>query len=390
MRRLYMLLTALVAAPLLVHYSTPVVNDISTTVQAQQPAPVDNRNAPTVQFDTVDPLKLPAGMNLGEVLSVAVNSKGTMIVLNHPGTATSGPLYGNATTQLLEFDATGKYIGEVGKGVYGLGYAHSVRFDKYDNLWVVDKGTNSVVKFNPQWRVVMNLGRRPEGYDSWRLQRPTQAEARPADANFNGATDVAWDSDDNIYIGDGYVNSRIAKFDKHGNWIKTWGQNGPGGMHANENPGNINNPHNLQIDAQNNVYVADRGNRRIQVFDTNGNFKRFMFQNAPYDKTRHPVLGNMPANPPDESAPWTLCITKGATQYMFSADSEPGRVYKMTLDGKIVGMLGQSGHEMGQFSWPHGLACPDENTVIVADMNNWRVQKITLKPGARPTATSSR
>jgi hypothetical protein len=390
-RRLYMILFALVAAPLLVQYATPVVNDVSTPLHAQAAAqaPVDNRNAPTLMFDTVDPLKLPAGMNLGEVLGVAVNSKGTIVVLNHPGTANGGPLYGNATTQLLEFDSTGKYVGEIGKGVYGLGYAHGVRFDRYDNLWVVDKGTNSAMKFNAAGRVLMNLGRRPEGYEG-HYERPPQAMARPADGNFNGPTDVAWDSNDNIYIGDGYGNSRIAKFDKNGNWIKSWGSFGRGGDHANENPGMISNPHNLQIDAQNNVYVADRGNRRIQVFDTDGNFKRFIFQNAPYDKNRHPVLGNKPANSPDESAPWALCITKGSPQYLFSVDSEPGRLYKMTLDGKIVGMVGLSGHEMGQFNWAHGLACPDENTVIVADMNNWRVQKVTLKGAARPTATASR
>jgi hypothetical protein len=355
---------------------------------AQQRAAVDNSKAPLLQFDSVpEPLKLPAGMNFGEVLSVAVNSKGTVIVLNHPGTATSGPLFGNATTQLMEFDASGKYVGEIGKGVYGLGYAHSVRFDKYDNLWVVDKGTNSVMKFTPgpAWRVVLNLGRRPEGYDSWRYERPTQADARPADGLFNGATDVAWDSKDNIYIGDGYVNSRIAKFDKSGNWVKSWGSFGRGGDHANENPGMISNPHNIAIDRNDNVYVADRGNRRIQVFDTDGNFKYFLFLNAPYDKSRHPVLGNRPATVPDESAPWALCMTQTPTQYLFVADSEPGRLYKMTLDGKIVGMLGQSGHDMGQFNWPHGLACPNENTVYVADMNNWRVQKIVIKGAATAT-----
>jgi hypothetical protein len=350
---------------------------------------VDNRNAPQLPFDATDPLKLPPGMNLGEVLSVAVNSKGTIVVLNHPGSATSGPLYGNATTQLLEFDATGKLVGEIGKGVYGLGYAHSVRFDKYDNLWVVDKGTNSVMKFAPRdgWRVVMNLGRRPEGYDSWRLERPTQANARPRDGYFDGSTDVTWDSNDNIYIGDGYVNSRIAKYDKSGNWVKTWGSFGSGGEHANENPGSINNPHNIQMDAQNNLYVGDRGNRRIQVFDTEGNFKKFIFMNVPYDKNRHPVLGNKAPSPPDETAPWAMCMTRGAQQYLFTVDSEPGRLYKISIpDGKIVGYLGLSGHDMGQFNWPHGLACIDENTVLVADMNNWRVQKISIK-GARATAS---
>ena len=364
-----------------------VLAAVAPTVAQQRPA-VDNRNAPILQFESVpEPLKLPPRMNFGEVLSVAVNSKGTVVVLNHPGTATSGPLYGNATTNLLEFDASGKYIGEIGQGVYGLGYAHSVRFDKYDNLWVVDKGTNSAMKFTPGpgWRVVLNLGRRPEGYDSWRYERPTQAEARAGEGTFNGATDVAWDSKDNVYVGDGYVNSRIAKFDRNGNWIKSWGQFGRGGDHANENPGNINNPHNIQIDRNDNVYVGDRGNRRIQVFDSDGNFKYFLFLNAPYDKKHHPTLAPVPANPPDETAPWALCITPTPTQYLFVVDSEPGRLYKMSLDGKILGMLGISGHEMGQFNWPHGLACPNENTVWVADMNNWRVQKILIKGSATAT-----
>jgi hypothetical protein len=390
-RRPYLLLIAALAAAAVLQLGTPVLPQISVPVGAQAAPAVDNRNAPILAFDSVpDPLKLPAGMNFGEILSVAVNSKGTVVVLNHPGTATSGPLFGNATTNLLEFDSAGKYVGEIGRGVYGLGYAHSVRFDKYDNLWTVDKGTNSVVKFSPgpAWRVLLNLGRRPEGYDSWRYERPTQADARAGEGTFNGATDIAWDSDDNIYVSDGYVNSRIAKFDKNGNWIKSWGQFGRGGDHANENPGSINNPHNISIDAQNNVYVADRGNRRIQVFDRDGNFKKFIFQNVPYDKNHHPTLAAKPINPPDESAPWALCITRGNPQYLFSIDSEPGRLYKMTLpEGKIVGMLGISGHEMGQFNWPHGLACPDENTIYVADMNNWRVQKILLK---KPTATSSR
>ena len=121
-------------------------------------------------------------MNLGEVLGVAVNSKGQIVVLNHPGSATSGPIYGNASTQLLQFDQTGKFVREIGKGVYGLGYAHSVRFDKYDNLWVVDKGVNTVVKFNPAWYVTLNLGRRPEGPDDpdefWYRRRPRRAMRR--------------------------------------------------------------------------------------------------------------------------------------------------------------------------------------------------------------------
>lgn len=354
------------------------------------PPPPAATDVPQIPFESVpDVLKYPASMNLGEVLGVTVNSKKHIVVLNHPGSATDGPLYGNATTQLFEFDDNGKFLREIGHGVYGLGYAHSVRFDRYDNLWVVDKGTHSVMRFNPAGYVTLNLGRRPEGPDDpnveyYRGNGLGRGEPRPApvhiDNQFRSPTDVAWDSDDNIYVSDGYVNSRVAKFDKHGNWIKSWGTRGTGGTHANENPSQFNTPHNIAIDRQNHVYVADRGNRRIQVFDRDGNFERFIFQNAPYDKKHHPVLGNLPANPPDESAPWALCITNTPTQYLYSVDSEPGRLYKMSLDGKILGMLGASGHDMGQFNWPHGLACPSENVVIVADMNNWRIQKIILHP----------
>src|SRR6202163_212586 len=347
------------------------------------------QNAPKIPFESVpDPLKYSADMNLGEVLSVAVNSKGHVLVVNHPGSGTTGPLYGNATTQLLEFDETGKFLREVGRGVYGLGYAHGVRYDKYDNLWVVDKGTHAVMKFNPAGYVTMNLGRRPEGPDEPDYYRGNGlgrgGETRPAqehvDGMFRAPTDIAFDSDDYIYISDGYINSRVAKFDKHGNWIKSWGSRGVSGQHADQNPSSFNTPHNIGIDRQNNIYVADRGNRRIQVFDRDGKFQRFIFLNVPYDKKRHPVLGNAPANPPDETAPWTICITQGPTQYLYTSDSEPGRVYKLSLDGKILGMFGESGHDVGQFSWIHGLACPSENTLYIADMNNWRIQMVTLHP----------
>ena len=346
-------------------------------------APVDNGAAPTIAFDTVDFIKLKPGQNLGEVLGIAVNSKGDVVILNHPGSATTGPLYGNATTEVLQFDKNGKFVREIGHGVYALGYSHSVRFDRHDNLWVVDKGTDSVIEFDPSGKVLLNLGRRPEGYDSGHEEHLKQAQAVPVDGWFRSPTDVAWDQDDNIFVSDGYVNSRVAKLNKDGDWIKSWGKYGKGGPNADENPYNIDNPHNMQTDRQGNVYVADRGNRRIHVYDRDGNFIRFMFLNAPYDKSRHPVLGNAPSNPdamPDQTAPWALCISPTTPQYLFVVDAEPGRLYKMTLDGKILGMLGQSGHRMGQFNWPHALACPGENTVFVADMNNWRVQKITLHP----------
>jgi hypothetical protein len=337
-------------------------------------------NVPQIPFEVVPNFfKNSPDMNFGETLAVAVNSKGNIVVINHPGTATSGPLYGNATTQLWEFDSNGRFVREIGKGVYGLGYAHGARFDRYDNLWIVDKGTNSVMKFNPAGYVTMNLGRRMEGYEG-EYHRLTGLQARPTDGNFNAPTDVGWDAEDNIYVSDGYGNSRVAKMNKNGDWIKSWGSFGTG-------EGQFRTPHSLQVDRQGNVYVADRGNGRIQVFDSDGNFKKYIWLNAAYDKKRHPVLGNTPANPPNATAPWNLCITtNGPTQYLFAVDNEPGRLYKMTLEGQILGMLGESGRGPKQFNWAHGLACPSEDVVFVADMNNWRVLKLQLK-APRATAT---
>jgi hypothetical protein len=127
-----------------------------------QPAP--NASVPKIRFESVpDFLKYSPDMNLGEVLGVAINSKGTLAVLNHPGSATVGPLYGNASTQIFEFDANGKFVREVGKGVYGLGYGHGIRYDKYDNLWIVDKGTHCRRQVQPGRLRHAEPRRRPEG-----------------------------------------------------------------------------------------------------------------------------------------------------------------------------------------------------------------------------------
>lgn len=177
---------------------------------------VDNRSVPQMRFEAQDFVKLKPGENLGEVLGVAVNSKGEVAVLNHPGSATTGPLFGNATTEILLFDRDGHFIREIGRKVYALGYGHSIRYDRYDNLWIVDKGTDAVIKFDPSGKVLMNLGRRPEGFDSGHIEHAKQADARAVDGWLGAPTDVTWDQDDNIYVSDGYVNSRIAKFNKVG------------------------------------------------------------------------------------------------------------------------------------------------------------------------------
>jgi hypothetical protein len=189
---------------------------------------------------------------------------------------------------------------------------------------------------------------------------------------------VTWDPAGNAYISDGYINSRVAKVDKNGNWIKSWGDRG-------DQPGFFNTPHSIAADAQGNIYVADRFNRRIQVFDGEGKLLRVITIDVPFDRNAKPAIGNKPdpdakAGTFSAGAPWALCITPGPNQVLFSADAFPGRIYKLTLDGKVLGVLGESGKQAKQFGWVHEIACPSEREIYVAELLNWRMQKLTLRP----------
>jgi hypothetical protein len=137
------------------------------------------------------------------------------------------------------------------------------------------------------------------------------------------------------------------------------------------------------VDASGNVYVADRGNSRIQVFDGNGKFLRQIVIDVPVPPDARPAIGSKPANPSGAmkpGSPWAICITPGPHQVLYSADAFPGRIYKLSLDGKVLGMFGKSGKQLGQFGWIHEMACPSENELYVAELLNWRVQKLILEP----------
>ena len=336
------------------------------------------QNVPEIPFDgDVNFLKLPDNLYLGEPSGVAVNSKKHIFVFNR-GNST-GPAYGATAAQLLEFDQTGKFVREIGHNLYAWSFAHDVRVDKEDNIWVVDKGSDMIVKFNPEGRVTMVFGRKKEasdeGAEAWKHPNPP-LPATPG--QFRQPTDVTWDNQGNLFISDGYINSRVAKYDKNGDWVKSWGDPGAG-------PGQFNTPHGIASDNNGNVYVADRGNRRIQVFDHDGKFLREIKIDATAPAGLMPWMGNppdmnAPVNTQKPGAPWTVCITPGPTQYIYTSDAYPGRIYKLTLDGKLVGMLGRVGRQPKQFGWIHQIACPSENELYVAEILNWRVQKLTLHP----------
>jgi len=341
------------------------------------PATFAQPSVPDLPFESVpDFLKLPPGMNFGEVSGVAVNSQGHTFVFTRSNSS-HGPAYAPSAAQLLEFGPNGEFIREIGKDLYAWSFAHTVRIDKDNNIWAVDKGSDMVVKFNQAGRVTEVYGRRRESADEdtkpWEHVSPPRP---PVDGLFRQPTDVAWDSDGNTYITDGYINSRVAKYDKNGDWVTSWGERGSA-------PGQFNLPHAIVIDRNNNVYVGDRSNRRIQVFDTSGKFLRMFTIDVPPAPGTRPVNGNTPTGERLAAvigAPNSMCITPGPRQVLFVGESTfPGRLFKVSLDGRVLGVIGRSGRQLKQFSGVHQLACPSETEVYAAETSNWRVQKLILR-----------
>jgi len=339
------------------------------------------QTVPEIPFQaSVDFLELPAGMNFGEVAGVTVDARHHLYVFSRTGARST--VHGASASQLFEFGPDGSFIHEIGKDLYGFAFAHTVRIDPQGNLWATDEGTNMIMKLNAAGRVVMVLGRRAEAVEAPAAEPAAGTLPRPGWGTFNRPTDVAWDRDGNIFVADGYNNSRVVKIDKHGRWLKTWGERG-------SNPGQFNTLHSIANDDAGNIYVADRSNRRIQVFDHDGTFLRQFTIDVPYSKTPNVMIGAMPGSGDPlaaSGAPWAICITPGPNQVLYSADAVPGRIYKLTLDGKVLGVLGEAGKEPKQFGWIHEIACPSENELYVAELLNWRVQHLTLTPVVRRRA----
>jgi len=346
---------------------------------------------PEIPFDAQpDLLKLPERIYMGEAAGVATDSRGNIYVYTRTGSvnATLGGsrTFSHGGSRLFEFDRNGKYLREIGPGVYGFEFASSVRVDARDNIWVVDRGSSMVIKFDQDGRIAMTMGRKPEaiaepgrggGAGGGRGAAPgfgaTPAAGRggagfggrgaagtgTAGDNFNGPTDVAWDSAGDIFVADGYGNARIAKFDANGRFLKSWGGRGGG-------EGQFDLPLSLATDAKDNLYVADRGNKRIQVFDKDGAFVR-------------QIAG--------VGAPWAICISPGAHQYLYSSNSndpsnlDDGEIYKLELDGTALGKFGRAGKSAKEFGTVNQMDCRGQNELLVGEVLNWRVQKLTLHPG---------
>ncbi len=269
-------------------------------------------------------LQLPEGYNFGEVTGVATRPNGHLLVFHR------GP------HPLLEFDGDGNFVREIGAGMFSS--AHGLQVDRQGNIWTTDVGSHLVLKFDPEGRIVLVLGRR-DTPGTWDEDKKMILFDKPADVGF--------DADDNIYVADGYGNSRIVKLNPYGNLIKTWGKKGTA-------EGEFNNPHNVLVDPQGRVLVADRYNKRIQIFDQDGTFLEA----------------------------WThLGVPSGLTVYndevLYITDGTAEQVVKADLSGKELGRFGGPGRAPGQFYIAHGICVDDSENVYVSEVFNWRVQRLS-------------
>jgi len=302
------------------------------------------------------------GQTMGQTVGVATNSKGRIFVYSR--TVNQGMARGGKAAMLWEFDENGKFSKEWGPNNYAESFAHAVRVDKQDNVWQVDEGSGMIVKYDPEGQHVFWLGRTPEAVDylqgnlevlHFTPNNPPTKNIHPMGrkGTFDRETDVAFDSQGNIFVSDGYGNSRVVKISPDGHWLKMVGSWG-------HDQDQFSTPHGIAVDAQNNVYIADRGNRRIQVYDDDLNYKKT-------------ITGI--------GAPWSLCTTNTTPQVMFTGDGATGKVYKMDTNGKVLGMF-QTGQDHGledTGDLVHALDCRNPNTVYIGSASMWDVQKVTIK-----------
>jgi DNA-binding beta-propeller fold protein YncE len=323
--------------------------------------------AQEIAYDGAEPLSPPQDTFMGMPVGIATNSKGNIFVFTRTGDPTitlgGSRAFAHGGSALYEFAPDGKFVRQIGRQVYGFLAAQGLRIDAQDNIWAVDRYSSMVMKFHPDGTVAMLLGRKPESVDvPAEINKGRQAKGAPEASGmtsdlFEGPADVAFDKDGNIFVADGLGNARIAKFNKDGVFVKSWGSRGSA-------EGQFKTPHAIQVDAGGNVYVADHGNGRIQVFDNNGTFLRAITG-----------IGE----------PEALCITHGPNPVLYSSNSNPandfdhgGEIYKLSLDGKVLGRFGRAGKRLKEFGTVTGIDCRKDGTLWLAESGNWRVQKVSF------------
>ena len=287
------------------------------------------KSGPPLPYKVVkDWAQLPKGWNFGECSGVAVDRQDNVWVFNrgkHP---------------VIQFDKNGNMLQAWGEGT--VVSSHGIRVDSEGNVWGVDVKGHVVIKYSPSGRVLMILGSR----------QGTAGKQDSRDA-FNEPTNLAFAPNGDFLVSDGYVNSRVIKFNRDGEYLMHWGSKGTG-------DGEFALVHDVVLDSRGRAYVADRTNQRVQIFDGAGKY-----------------LGKWT----DIGAPWGLdYVARENAIYM--CDGLNNRVVKLNTDGEILGVLGSYGKVAGKFDFAHSIAVDSTGAIYVAEIKNWRVQKFVKSAGS--------
>ena len=298
------------------------------------PALLVPQEAPPLDYVAVaNPLPVPDAAAMGASSDVAFDSKGHLYVLSR------------GTKPLTEFDENGKFIRAFGEGLFTR--SHGIRIDKDGNIWAPDVGAHTVMKLSPQGEVLLTLGTKGKAGE-WNEAVGSQL--------FNEPNDIVFGANGDVFVTQGHTpgagkgDPRVLKFDKNGKFIKTWGGKGT-------EPGKFDVAHGIAIDAKGLLWVTDRENQRIQIFDQDGKY------------IREVKYAGLP------------CSLDIGSQYMYMVNGFAGQLLRMDLDGKVLAAVGKPGAagSWGEFGEAHFIAVSPKGEIYVADSVNRAVQKFVKK-----------
>ena len=314
-----------------VAFAMLLLGNAAFSQRPSDPALLVPQDAPLLEYVAVpDPLPIPAGTTMGAPSSVAFDSKGHLFV------ATRG------THALFEFDPNGKFIRAFGEGL--LTRSHGLHIDRDGNIWVTDVGAHVVLKLSQQGQVLLTLGVKGEAGE-WN----EAAQSR----RLNQPTDVVIARNGDIFVTQGHTpgamgDPRVLRFDRSGKFIATWGGKG-------KEPGKFDVAHGIAIDAKGLLWVVDRENQRIQIFDADGKFIRELKY---------------------AGVPCGLAI---GDEYIYMVNGFAGQVLRLDLAGKVLAATGKAGKGVGEFGEAHFVAVSPKGEIYVADSVNATIQKFVRK-----------
>jgi len=303
----------------------------------------------TVEYELVNEWpQLSPGYSVGQPTGIGIDRDEHIFVFHRAGRRWTTPFPDtliSANTILELENNTGKIVNSWGANYFIM--PHGLAVDRDNNIWVTDVGLHQIFKFSHEGQLLMKLGvAKVSGNDSLHFYLPT---------------DVAIADDGSFYVSDGYGNSRVVKFSPSGNYLFEWG------THGNQ-PGEFDIPHALTLDHAGNVYVADRQNNRIQVFDSKGTFIK--------------ELKNQ------ESVAQLPSVTMDATQKLFAVDYDfadtvvyGSTIFQYDNQDQVVFQFGGIGTDKRTPSWYHDISVDKEGSIYVGDIHGMKVRKFRLKPG---------